>query len=59
MEAMQTNLAKLAGSLTTQDLSMLGLSSFIWTSIFIGVTLMPIPLKNKYAPLSQKNEFDI
>jgi len=42
-----------------QDLKMLVLSSCTWLSMYIFVTYIPIPLKNKYGTLSRKDELDI
>jgi len=42
-----------------QDLKMICLSATFWLCFYVVVTFLPVPLKNKFGPLSKQDELDI
>ena len=54
MEALQTYLP-----LEFEDTKWIATSSMIWLTLYVIVTYIPIPLKNKFCTLSRLDELDI
>ena len=46
-------------ALKAEDLKGLGISLTFWTMLYIIVTFLPIPMRNKYCVLTRQNELDI